>query len=143
MKSIRNIRELEPFGIIPLTGESDQHVYRILCDVTTHGKAILERTLDVNLTLADAWNSGSKDDPHVGSFLLPFEFVPCVAAFALLSDPNITEVWLHKDGSCSGFGVEDVDLKDRLKKHQEGQLRKIFYATSQDRHRHVFTGRIR
>lgn len=143
MKRIENMKQLESFGIIPLTGESDRHIYRILCDVTAHGKAILERTLDVNLTLADAWNGGSKEDPHVGSFLLPHEVVPCVAAFALLSDPNITEVWLHKDGSCSGFGVEDVDVKETLKKRYEGHLRKIFYATSQDRHRHVFSGRTR
>lgn len=143
MKRIENMKQLEPFGIIPLTGESDQHVYRILCDVTAHGKAILQRTLDTTVELADAWNYGDKENPHVGSFLLPHEFIPCLAAFALLSDPNITEVWLHKDGSCSGFGVEDIDMKDRLKKHHEGQLRKIFFATSQDRHRHVFTGRTR
>jgi hypothetical protein len=104
--------------------------------VTANGKAILERTLDITVELADAWHYGDKENPHVGSFLLPHEFVPCLAAFALLSDPNITEVWLHKDGSCSGFGVEDVDLKERLKKHHEGQLRKIYFATSQDRHRH-------
>ena len=143
MKRIERMAELEQFGIIALTGESDQHVYRILCDVTAKGKAIVERTLDVNLELADAWNYGSKEDPHIGSFLLPHEFVPCLSVFALLSDPGIAEVWLHKDGSASGFGVEDVELKDRLKKHHEGQLRKIFYATSSDRHRHAFTGRTR
>lgn len=142
MKTIRNMRELEPFGIIPLTGESDQHVYRILCDVNAKGRAILERTLDIEVKLSEPWNS-NKDDPHIGSFLLPHEFVPCLSVFALLSDPHITEVWLHKDGSCSGFGVEDVDLKERLKKHHEGHLRKIFYATSSDRHRHCFTGRTR
>jgi len=108
--------------------------------VTAHGKAIVERTLDVNLQLADPWNYGDKEASHIGSFLLPYEFVPCLAAFALLSDPNITEVWLHKDGSCPGFGVEDVNLKNRMK-HHEGQLQKICFATSQDRHRHVFTGR--
>lgn len=84
MKFIQNMKQLEPFGIIPLTGESDQHVYRILCDVTAKGKAFLERTLDVNLQLADAWNYGNKDDPH-----LPQEFVPCLAVFALLSEATV------------------------------------------------------
>ena len=143
MKRIERMTHLEPFGLIPLTGESDRHIYRILLDCTARGKSILERTLDIQVTLADPWNSGSKEEPHIGSFLLPHEFVPCVAVFALLSDPDITEVWLHKDGSASGFGVEDADLKERLRKHHEGHLRKIFYATSSDRHRHVFTGRTR
>ena len=141
MKRIEGIKDLEPFGIIPLTGESDAHMYRILCDVTLHGKAILERTMDVRVELHDEWNSGSRDDPHVGSFLLPFEFVPALAVFCLLMDPSLCEVWLMKSGAAFGFGVEDVDLKERLRKHQEGELRKVLYPRPSDRNVHGFTGR--
>ena len=40
MKRIENLRHLEEYGIIPLTGESDAHMYRILCDVTQQGNAV-------------------------------------------------------------------------------------------------------
>ena len=66
MKRIERMTDLEHYGIIPLTGESDGHMYRILCDCTEQGKAIIERTLDVQLELADAWNYGDKDDPQSG-----------------------------------------------------------------------------
>jgi hypothetical protein len=36
-----------------------------------------------------------------------------------------------------------VSGKDRLKRQYEGKFRKIFYATSQNRHRHVFTRKTR
>lgn len=41
----------------------------------------------------------------------------------------------------SRFGVEDVDLNDALKKHHEGELRKYFFARSQDRNLHQFSQR--
>ncbi len=141
MKRIEGIKDLEPFGIIPLTGESDAHMYRILCDVTLHGKRIVERTLAVELKLADEWNSGSRDSPHVGSFLLPFEFIPPIAVFCLLMDADICEVWLMKSGAAFGFGVEDVDLKERLRRHHEGELRKVLFPRPSDRNVHQFTGR--
>lgn len=141
MKRIDNLQQLGAYGIEALTGESDAHMYRILCDVTKRGKAIIERVLDVQLTLHDNWNGGSKDDPSIGSFLMPLEFLPCVAAFALLSDTSVTEVWILKDGSVLGFGVPDVDAKELHQRHLEGQVRKILYARSQDRNLHLFTQR--
>jgi hypothetical protein len=51
------------------------------------------------------------------------------------------EVWLMKSGQVLGFGVEDVDEKEAIRKFHEGELRKIFYSRSEDRNRHAFTGR--
>ena len=141
MKRIDSIKDLLPFGIDALTGESDAHMHRILCDVTKQGKAIIERTLGLQVTLPQEWNSGSKDDPHIGSLIIPLEFVSSFGIFALLSDTQIAEVWLLKNGSVVGFGVEDVDLKEALRTHYEGQLRKVFYPLPSDRHVHLFTGR--
>lgn len=141
MKRIEGMKDLEPFGIVPLTGESDAHTYRILCDVTARGKAVIERTLDVSLTLHDSWNGGTRDDPHVGSLLLSLEFVPSIAVFCLLADTDVCEVWLMKSGSVLGFGVEDVDLKERLRRCSDGELRKVFYPRPNDRNLHLFTGR--
>jgi len=101
MNVISGIKGLDDYGTIPLTGESDAHMYRIMCDVTPKGKAIMERTIGVDITFADPWNTGTPERPHVGSFLLPFEFVPPLAVFCLLSDTDVTEVWLLKNGTAS------------------------------------------
>jgi hypothetical protein len=141
MKAIHCMTDLEPYGIIALTGESDVHCYRILCDCTKKGKLIIERTMGTELKLAENWNGGKPEDPHIGSLLLPFEFVQSIAVFALLSDPDISEVWLLQRGSAMGFGVDDTDLKERLKIHHEGEIRNVFYPRPSDRHVHLFTGR--
>lgn len=141
MKAIHCATDLEKFGIVALTCESDQHCYRCLFDVTAHGKKIIERTLATELKLSENWNGGKPDNPHIGSLLLPFEFVQSIAVFALLSDPDVSEVWLLKRGSVMGFGVEDVELKDRLRTHHEGEIRNVFYPRPSDRHIHLFTGR--
>jgi hypothetical protein len=141
MKRIDGMRDLESYGIIPLTGESDAHMYRVLCDVTKRGKSIIERTLALRIEPAENWNSGSKDDPHVGSFLLPQEFVAPLAVFCLLSDPNVTDVWLMKDGSVIGFGVEDVDVKEQYQTRSRDRVAHIFYARPSDRNVHQMSGR--
>lgn len=63
MKRIDNLKDLEPYGLDALTGESDQHMHRILFDVTAKGKRIIERTMDVQLTLSENWNRGKKRRP--------------------------------------------------------------------------------
>ena len=142
MKSIANVHDLLPYGLDALTGEADAHGYRCLFDCTAKGKLILERTMDTKLELHDPWNSGKPDELHIGSLLLPFEFVPAIAIFALLSDTNVTEVWLMKSGSVLGFGVQDVDQKDETRRFYEKELRKVFYSRPSDRQLHAFTGRI-
>ncbi|MDB5391017.1 MAG: hypothetical protein JWM11_6663, partial [Planctomycetaceae bacterium] len=139
MKRIDGITDLEKFGIEALTGESDQHMYRILCDCTAHGKRIIERTLGIEVSLAENWNRGRTDDPSIGSLLVPLEFVPSFGIFALLSDTQISEVWLLKTGSVMGFGVEDVEVKEALQKHYEGNIRHVFYSRPCDRNTHLFT----
>jgi hypothetical protein len=71
---------------MPSQGNPTSTCIRILCDVTAKGKAVIERVLDVKLEVHDASNGGKKDDPHIGSLLLPYEFVTAIAAFALLSE---------------------------------------------------------
>ena len=141
MKRIERMKHLEEFGIVPLTAESDAHMYRILCDVTKRGKAIIERTLGIQIIPAENWNSGGANDPHVGSFLLPSEFVSPLAVFCVLSDPMVTEAWLMHDGSVIGFGVEDVAEKEQYQQRFRDRVRKIFYARPSDRNVHQMSGR--
>lgn len=141
MKRIERMKDLEDYGIDALTGESDAHMYRILCDVTKKGKAIIERVMDIGLNLHPNWNSGKKHDPHIGSLLLPQEFVPSIAAFALLTDTEVSEVWLLKNGTALGFGVEDVETKEALRKMYDGEIRHIFRPRPSDRNLHQMSGR--
>ena len=58
MKSVSSFRDLEQFGIKPLTGEADALGYRILCDLTDKGVEVfcetygLPRTIELN----NNWN---------------------------------------------------------------------------------------
>ena len=140
MKVIQCWNDLQPFGIVLLTGESCGLMYRILFDLTEQGKKVVEKCLGCKLDLADAWNPGSKDDPHVGSILFSREMLIPIGIFALL-ESGCTEVWLSKDRL---FGVEPRDDKDsleRLKKREDGMRRFAYQGTAGDRNVHVFTGR--
>lgn len=94
MMRITCFNDLEPHGIIALTGESCGLMYRVLFDVTERGRAIVGRWLGVpDLRLGESWNRGSADDPHVGSLLLSHECLVPLGVFCLLH-AGCTEVWL-------------------------------------------------
>jgi len=64
MKSVSCFRNLEQFGIKPLTGEADALGYRILCDLTEQGVKVFHETFGIpertcGHALADNWNSGA------------------------------------------------------------------------------------
>ena len=66
MKTVSCWDEIRPCGIDALTGEACSLGYRLLCDLTARGRAIVERCLGVKIQ-SENWNGGSKDDPHVAS----------------------------------------------------------------------------
>src|SRR5262249_29351447 len=85
MKSVHCWNDLEPFGILLLTGEACGLGYRLLCDVTSSGKRVLERCFGTpNLNLPESWNRGSAENPHVGCIMLAHEMLRALAVFALL-----------------------------------------------------------
>src|SRR4051794_15911317 len=107
MKCIGCFNDLIPFGIEPLTGESCGLGYRILCDVTEPGRRILAKLFGIpTLTLGEAWNRGTADQPHVGSILLTQEMVMPLAVFALL-ETGCSEAWLLEDKSVVGMEATD------------------------------------
>src|ERR1700676_1402380 len=92
----------------PLTGEACGLSYRILCDVTEHGRMIFAKALGIpKLTLPEPWNRGTTTDPHVGSVMLPFEMLVPLAVFALL-ESGCTEVWLVREGGVIGIEPDDL-----------------------------------
>jgi hypothetical protein len=145
MKTIRCWDDLSRFGIVPLTGEACGLSYRMLCDVTAQGKKILEKALGLpELRLADNWNHGAADDPHVGAIMLAPELLTFLGVFALLEN-GCREV-LAING-CGLLGFEDDDSPERVAKFKtrqaDGLGRRFAYAgTAGDRNRHVMSGRV-
>lgn len=145
MKTIRCWDDLCRFGIVPLTGEACGLSYRLLCDVTEHGKKILEKALGLpDLRLAQNWNPGPADDPHVGSIMFAPELLGFLGVFALLE--NGCEEVLQVNG-CGLMGFEQDDPPERLARFKtrnaEGLGRRFAYAgTAGDRNQHVMSGRV-
>jgi hypothetical protein len=144
MKSVNAWNDLEPFGIIPLTGEACGLSYRLLCDVTARGKKVLEKCFGTpNLNLPEGWNRGSEENPHVGCIMLTREMLQPLAVFALL-EAGCKEVYLVND---SVHGMEEADpptlIEDVKRWSKVDYARRLAYAgTAGDRNVHVMSGRV-
>ncbi len=144
MKSINCWNDLEPFGIVLLTGEACGLSYRLLRDVTAQGKKVLEKCFGTpNLNLPERWNRGSEQNPHVGCIMLTREMLQPLAVFALL-ESGCKEVYLVKD---SVHGVEETDPPTAIENVKRWSnvdyARRLAYAgTARDRNVHVISGRV-
>jgi len=145
MKSIHCWDDLSQYGIEPLTGEACGLMYRILFDVTVHGKQILEKAFGVaELKLQENWNSGTESEPHVGSLMQAHEMLPVVGIFALL-EAGCREVWLTKGNGL--IGIERTDSAESVDEFRQFRaddlVRRFAYAgTAGDRNQHVMSGRV-
>ena len=85
MKTIASLKDLEPFGIIPLTGEADSLGFRTLCDLTQGGCELVTDTFGIKPeSYYKNWNSGSMESPHVGCVMLPGDAWWSIGVIALL-----------------------------------------------------------
>jgi len=145
MKTISSWNDLAPFGIEFLTGESCGLGWRILCDVTANGKRVLEKCFGIpNMALAENWNRGGEQGPHVGSIMLTPEMYTPVAVFALL-ESDCKEVWLYENGNLRGISPSDppdqVAAWDQVA--PDALVRKFSYkGTAGDRNVHLMSGRV-
>jgi len=96
MKTITSLRDLEQYGIIPLTGEADALSFRILCDLTRQGVAVVREAYGLEAPFnesgkveypgfASAWNNGTTSCPHVASILLAHDAWFTLGIIALLT----------------------------------------------------------
>lgn len=79
---------LEDYGIIKLTGESDILMMRLLCDLTAKGVEIIEKFFSIKIYLGSNWNTGSESDPHVASVLLPYSCLQDLERFCQHQGPD-------------------------------------------------------
>jgi len=141
MKTVAGWPDLEPFGIVALTGEACSLMYRLLCDLTAQGKRIVERCLSVRIT-SENWNAGSANDPHVASIMLTHEMLTPLAVFALL-ESGCREVWVT---DSAAIGVETDDGEDEVERMKEGykpRRRFAYHGPHRDRNLHQMSGRVR
>jgi len=141
MKTVSSWDHLRPYGIVALTGEACSLMYRILCDLTAQGKAIVERCLGVEIQ-SENWNCGSEEDPHVASIMLTQEMIVPLAVFALL-DSGCREVWVTHSAAM-GIEADDTDEDVERVKHVYKLCRRFAYhGPFQDRNQHQMSGRVR
>ena len=144
MKTVASWGDLQPFGIIPLTGEACGLMYRILFDVTARGKKTVATCFSIpGMTFAEPWNRGPVEDPHVGSIMLTQEMLVPLAVFALL-EGGCPEVYLM--GSVV-LGIEAGDPADgpetmRRVYKVECARRFSYGGTAGDRNVHQMSGRV-
>src|SRR4051812_12611687 len=144
MMSVSGWKDLEPYGIIPLTGEACGLMYRILCDVTEPGASVFRKCFGLarNSALGEAWNRGSAEAPHVGSVMLSQESLVPLGIFALLEN-GCTEAYLL-NGNV--IGLEADDPRDTLGMiclayKAECSRRFSYGGTAGDRNVHQMSGR--
>jgi hypothetical protein len=145
VKRVNCWQDLEPSGVLALTGEACGLGYRLLCDVTKQGRRALARCLGMpGLRLAEPWNRGKEGDPHVASVLLAPELLVPVGVFALL-EGGCAEVWQYADGGLVGLEPSDDPVRvARARQVHADTLVRTFAlrGTAGDRNVHLMSGRV-
>lgn len=106
------LRDLEPFGIIPLTGEADALSFRILCDLTVQGCGIVREAfgMESDAGFAENWNSSG-----VKSIMLSNDIVPTLAIIALYQRGLTVVVVSHeRNDKYVGTGVIGLEKDEKL-----------------------------
>lgn len=145
VKQIACFADLRPYGIDCLTGEACGLGYRILCDVTEKGRLIIAKALGLprNVQLAESWNSGTKEDPHVGCIMLADGMLVPIAVFALL-ESGCREARIYEDGVVVGLELDDTDeWMETRERFMRRRLRRLRYdGAAGDRNVHQMSGRV-
>lgn len=142
MKTIHSFRNLEEYGINPLTGESCRYSQRLLCDVNEDGKRLLEEFLAVSLTSPN-WNSTVNGKPAVASVMLPYDMLQSIATFVLCHVEKCFKIIYHTGGAVCGVSREEFEKYSDLWK--DFPMRTNFAYSDQDargsRNVHQMSGR--
>jgi len=104
VKHINNWNDLEPYGVIALTGEACGYGYRTLCDLTEAGELLIRELFDIPgpLKLHENWNN----EGRAGSIMLPPGMLTPLAVFALFK-AECSKVFVHYDGTVHGIEATD------------------------------------
>jgi hypothetical protein len=146
---ISSFRDLEKYGINPLTGEACAYSLRLLCDVNEDGKQLLERYFGNTITiqLGSNWNSKVNNKPAIGSIMLPNSIFQSLATFIAFYAENCFAVILHK-GTNGIIGCTEEELNEYLSFQPYLDVRRNYAhrsnssITTGDRNIHQMSGRV-
>ncbi len=107
MKTIRDARDLERYGINLLTGEACRIGRRILTDLSARGVGIVSDLLGIDhKQFHENWNSRVNGQPAVASFMLPHSMIRDLMAWCLIKDGCTAIIETDEDYI---YGREDSD----------------------------------
>jgi len=144
LNTIQNWRDLEPYGLIYLTGESCGLGMRILFDLTPAGVNLLQEFWGSNVTIQTGsnWNHS---DGQVASIMLSPAIFDDLAAFTLAHEYPIVVVVNHREEGWSshwiaGYSQEDwAEYKDRC--FALYKTVRVYTNAGKMRNQHQFSGR--
>jgi hypothetical protein len=107
MKTIRDARDLEGYGINLLTGEACRVGRRILTDLSAKGVGIVTDLLGIDhRQFRENWNSRVNGEPAVASFMLPYSMIRDLMVWCLIKDGCTAIIETDEDYI---YGREDSD----------------------------------
>lgn len=109
MKTASQLKDLEQFGIKPLTGEADALGFRILCDLDKQGVKVFKECFGLPYIkstepygMADNWNSGS-----IASVMLTGHDIVPLAIMGFYLQGHTVLVTRFKDGYEQAIALEE------------------------------------
>ena len=144
MLTIRTWRDLEPYGIISLTGEACKLGIRMLCDLTNDGVNIIGRVFGLRGgdCLAENWNSTG-----VKSILLPYSIFNDLAACCLILGADCACAAIDSQSKAvHGFvSLEEYEERGKLLSDAGIRFTRVYRALNHPgdgvNATHAFTGR--
>ena len=138
MKSVSCFRDLEQFGIRPLTGEADALGFRILCDLTEEGVKVFKECFGMpgsgNCGLASNWNSGA-----IASVMLSKDSIRPLAVMGFYlqgCDVVITDTGVYALEDDDQLSLESLDTgylyNGRMWPNCYGKIRRIIRQRKSD-----------
>lgn len=146
MKTISSFRDLQNYGINPLTGEACSLSMRTLCDLSDSGRQLLATFLgapDLDC-FPENWNTHVGNEAAVCSAMLTRATLRDLCIFALFVKDECTAV-LERGGTFTGLTVSDEYCERYMSIAREqgsGYTIHINHAAARtDRNTHAATGR--
>ena len=149
MKRLDSFRDLEQYGILPLTGEACGLSMRLLCDLTPEGVEAMSEFLGARIATGNNWNSS---DGQIASIMMPRGIFHELAAYLLIREGY--DVALSVNYRCNSFssyfvgGLDDAEwaeMRDRADKTWPSSYRVYYRSTAPGnglRNQHMMSGRI-
>lgn len=140
-KSIKGFADLEEYGIIGLTGESDPYGLRMLCDLTDDGRELLREFFGFRKIVPEGnWNHRHN---QTGSCVIPWGLLPDLAAWIFFHVEKAEVIMINdNDGSVSIIDPEYAKKYEKIDRKYGFRIRwNPNPKPGVNRNVHQFTGR--